>query len=355
MSAQGPSKPEGPAGRRPRRRPEAAPRDREARAFAVVDTAADAIITVDDAGRIESFNPAAESMFDCPAADVLGEAIITLIPCWDGLELPAVGGLAPGVHREVLGRSRAGRTFPIELAVSEFHLADRRILGLIARGLSPRRALERAVLEAGIRERQQIGGDLHDRVGQELTGLGYLAAGLAQQLGELPQAETCRRITDGIGRLLGEVRGVIRRLVPVPKDPHGLASALAELAVFAGENPGIPCRFVCEGAVPIDDHTTATYLYLLARESALNSAKYAHAKNIEIRLQGDGSRITLEVLDDGAGAGAGREAGVPPDTDLHIARYGAGAGDGRPAVEGDDRTATRVTCIPPRPGGDRHG
>jgi PAS domain S-box-containing protein len=359
MSAQRPSRPGEPANRRPRpqvadrRGSEAARHDREARARAILDTAADAIITVDEAGRIESFNPAAESMFDCSAAEVIGEAITALIPGWDRDEFPgapdAGGTPVPGVHREVLGRApRAGRTFPIELAVSEFRLAGRKISTLIARGVSRRRALESRMLEASTREQQRIGGDLHDRVGQELTGLGYLAAGLTQQLDSQPQAEICRRITDGLGRLVGEVRGAIRGLSPVPKDPHGLASALAGLAERLEEDLGTACRFVCEGAVPIDDHGVATYLYLLARESARSSVQHAHARNIEIRLRGDGDRITLEVVDDGVGTGP--EPCVFPILGLQVLRYRAG-----PAVEGGDRTGTRLTCTRPRPGGDRHG
>ena len=85
-----------------------------------------------------------------------------------------------GVGREVQGRRKDGSLFPLELAVSEVgHLG---LFTGILRDISRRKALERQVVESAAQEEQRIGRELHDSVGQELTGLGMMAGALARRL-----------------------------------------------------------------------------------------------------------------------------------------------------------------------------
>src|SRR5262249_49963626 len=157
-----------------------------------------------------------------------------------------------------------GTTFPIDLVISEIELDHRQVYTIIARNMSDRRRLEREVLEASAREQQRISRDLHDRVGQELTGLGYLATSLSQELGSRPQAKVGAKIAAGIQHVVGEVRTAIRGLTPVSPDSHGLMTALEELAARTHERIGIPCRFVCPKPVALEDNAMATHLYMIA-------------------------------------------------------------------------------------------
>ena len=126
-------------------------RKAEERMRSVVNHVIDGIITIDERGIIESFNPAAEKTFGYPAAEVVGRNVKMLMP--EPYHSEHDGYLANyfrthkpkiiGIGREVEGLRSDGSTFPMELAVSEYHLAGRRYFTGIVRDITDRKRLER--------------------------------------------------------------------------------------------------------------------------------------------------------------------------------------------------------------------
>src|SRR5262249_35609349 len=156
-------------------------RDRQARLQAILNTAADAIITIDHRGIIQSVNSAAEHMFGYAAAEMIGQNVKMLMPApyreaHDGYlarYLQTGEKHILGINREVEARRKDGSVFPADLAVSEIeHL---KLFTGIHRDLTERKQLEREVVEAASLEQRRIGQDLHDSVAQELTALNLLA------------------------------------------------------------------------------------------------------------------------------------------------------------------------------------
>src|SRR5262249_107496 len=169
----------------------------EARMQAVVETAADAVFTFDAEGVVESVNRAGEAMFGLPASDVIGQPLGRLLAPPFSHEFAAAlkpylekgPGPTRPAGRVIVGRRKDGSTFPVEMAVSRVATGDGRLFTALLRDISERRELEREVLEISSFERQQIGQDLHDTTGQVLSGLSYLARGLAAGLKEKGAAE----------------------------------------------------------------------------------------------------------------------------------------------------------------------
>ena len=116
----------------------------------VLDHVIDGIITIDEHGTVESFNPAAEKIFGYRADEVLGKNVNMLMPEpyhgeHDGYLANDFRSGPPkiiGISREVIGRRSDGSTFPMDLAVSEFHLSDRRFFTGIVRDITERKQLE---------------------------------------------------------------------------------------------------------------------------------------------------------------------------------------------------------------------
>jgi PAS domain S-box-containing protein len=128
----------------------------EERMRSVVNHVVDGIITIDEHGTVESFNPAAERIFGYAAEEVVGQNINLLMP--EPFHSQHDGHLADylrtgqariiGIEREVVGRQKDGSTFPMDLAVSEFHLGQRRCFTGIVRNISERRRAESELRES---------------------------------------------------------------------------------------------------------------------------------------------------------------------------------------------------------------
>src|SRR5712691_7404454 len=135
---------------------EAVLRDSEARTHAILQTAVDGIITIDDRGIVESFNPAAERLFGYTAAEVIGQNISMLMPSpyreeHDGYiarYLQTGEQKIIGIGREVRGQRRDGTTFPMALAVSEVRLDGSRMFTGIVHDLTARVQAEEALRRA---------------------------------------------------------------------------------------------------------------------------------------------------------------------------------------------------------------
>ena len=128
----------------------------EARNRAIMDSASVALITADEDGFIESFNPEADRLFGYQAAEVTGQAIALLVPAFH--ERDGAG------QRELTGVRRGGETFSLDLAVSDMRLGDRRLLIISVRDLTERKRAEARLNQAQKMETvgQLVGGVAHD-------------------------------------------------------------------------------------------------------------------------------------------------------------------------------------------------
>jgi signal transduction histidine kinase len=189
-------------------------------------------------------------------------------------------------------------------------------------------------------ERQQLGRQLHDTLGQQLTAIGVLAATVRERRGsDSAQAEVADKLEAGIDEAKQQIRSVLKGLIPVDVDAHGLRIALEELANETAALFRISCRFECDDALSIDDNFAATQLYLVAREAVQNAARHAKASHIAIKLQ-DSDGLHLSVEDDGRG--------LPQDVDknaglgLRIMHYRSDLVGGKLQIDSHDGRGTRV-------------
>ncbi len=132
-----------------RKQAEAALRDNEARLSAILDTAAEGIITIDEHGSIESINLAAQKIFGYTDAEAVGRNVSMLRPAPEGgppgSSLPPGPAKIIGIGREVLGRRQDGSTFPMDLSISDVELAAHRIVTWFIRDLTERMQAEQAL------------------------------------------------------------------------------------------------------------------------------------------------------------------------------------------------------------------
>jgi PAS domain S-box-containing protein len=336
-----------------RKRDEGRLRQGEARMQAILNTAADAIITMDIHGMVQSVNPAGERMFGYAAAEMIGHNVGLLMPSpyreeHDGYltrYLQTGERHIIGVGRDLEARRKDGSIFPVHLVVSE--LEDRKLFTGILRDMTEYKRLERAVVEIASQQQQRIGQDLHDSVAQELTALSLLAMDLAETIGTDPANESkiIELMKQGLKRSQEELRDVLRGLLPVALDGEGLMAALAELASRTQHQAKVVCNFDCAQPVSLTDHLAATHLYLIAQEAVHNAVKHARPRMVRISLHADGELI-LKIKDDGLGIGTGKK--MSGGLGLRIMRNRAAIVGATVTVAPAEPKGTVVTCTLPR-------
>lgn len=276
---------------------------------AVLETAVDAILIIDDTGLIQTFNRAAEQMFGYGRGEVVGQNISILMPepysaQHDGYinrYLATGEARIIGIGREVVGQRRDGSTFPIELAVSEVIDGDRRTFTGIIRDLSERRQLELEMLDVSEREQQRIGHELHDGLCQELSGISFAVRAL-QQKAEVYQSvdpAEVATVTSLLQDAVRHTRGLARGLRPVDPQPNGLYVALGQLAIDESERLGISCRFEAPDIVEVRPPSTATHLYRIVQEAVREAVDYGKADRVVIALAQRRRSIVVSITDNG--------------------------------------------------------
>lgn len=199
--------------------------------------------------------------------------------------------------------TKDGTMIPIDVSARSFIYQDRVTIISIGRDVRERRKLEQEVLSISEQERQRIGRDMHDDLGQMLTGVGLMAKNLASSLKsqEIEEADEAQEIADMIKEADERARALARGLVPVNVQSNGLDSALEELTKESEKIYDINIDYTNDCSIELHDNSSAIHLYRIAQEAINNAIKHGKTTNIEVELNESGGQIMLRVDDNGNG------------------------------------------------------
>jgi signal transduction histidine kinase len=164
-----------------------------------------------------------------------------------------------------------------------------------------RRELEQEVLRIGEQERHRIARDLHDDLGQQLTGVAILARALATRLSvrEMPEANEARELGELVQGAISQSVALARGLDPMTEFGTDLPAALEALAQDGERRFRIRCGFRQRGDLPELNGSVAEHLYRVAQEAMTNAVKHGPASRVDIELRGEGGSLELTVTNDG--------------------------------------------------------
>ncbi len=220
----------------------------------------------------------------------------------------------------------SGRTRRIEAAVKERTQELEQANQTIETTMQERIRLEGEILDISEREKRQVGQDLHDSLGQKLTGAAFLSRALARHLEEIePGAkEQAARINEIIKESVAQVRRMARGLSPVELGEDGLTGALQRLATETSGVYGVNCLFhhADEPHHAASNPKTAPQIYAIAMEAVNNAVRHGAAKEIIIELRSGDGAGRLVVEDDGCGFDPAKT--IADGMGLRIMRYRAG-------------------------------
>lgn len=204
--------------------------------------------------------------------------------------------------------------------------------------------LQRRVLDVVSQEQRRIGQDLHDGIGQEITGLIMMSDTLVEQLARSDRSEVqiARKILDRLASTAQQVRQTSRGLVSFETDNLGLAGALKNLAKQFNETGRVQCSYSGPSEVDVANNSVATELFRIAQEAVANAVKHAKATEVSIIVQQSNGEITLRVTDNGVGMVETNPAET--GSGLRIMRHRASIAGGEFTIMESEDGGTVIHC-----------
>jgi PAS domain S-box-containing protein len=320
---------------------------------AILNTLDTLIVVQDLDGKVVRCNDACEKVFGRSTGELVGRDTKALFASPEAEHFRAMlaeahtGRLAEKVETHL--PSASGATRVISWSAATLADASGKIVHTIAAGVdvTESQRLEKAVLEISAREQRRIGQDLHDGLGQYLTGVAFIGKVLEQKLAERAQAEAAdaKKIVLMVNDAIHQTRELSRGLHPVESDAQGLMSALEQLASEVENRFAIVCQLMCQAPILIYNEDVATHCYWIVQEAVNNAIKHGQPKRIEIVLERTAAGTTMKVIDNGTGVpkGAARGGGMG----LQIMNYRAKMIGGSVQVDPGLNGGTIVTCYLP--------
>ena len=178
---------------------------------------------------------------------------------------------------------------------------------LTVRDVTELRGLEGALLDIATSERQRLCGDIHEGLGQHLTGIGlYLQSiNLSRGRGAAAGPESLDKVIELVNAAVDQVRALARGLSPLEVVHRSLESALRVLAADVQRQFGIPMRLTADidGASLTD--LEADHLYRIVQEAVLNACRHGRGTAVDVNVRVREAQLTLVVADDGIGIAEG--------------------------------------------------
>jgi PAS domain S-box-containing protein len=299
-----------------------------------VNSVMDAIVAVDEQMNITMFNPSAEAMFGLEASKAMGQSLEILMP--ERLRAvhkvhtevfsssqTASRSMAP--QMEIFGMRSDGTEFPLESTISHTLIGGKMQMTAVLRDVTERRKVETELRMANSQlrelsvslqsvreeERKRISRELHDDLGQQLTGLKLSLSWLGSRLKEgkataVDDVDEMRRQMDSA---IGSVRRIAAELRPRVLDDLDFAEALSWQTQEFFKHSGIQIKLDLPDAGRVRDDAIATTLFRIVQEALTNVVRHAHAEKVLVSLHYSDGYLNLLISDTGRGFDTSAAAG----------------------------------------------
>ncbi|MHC4133262.1 MAG: PAS domain-containing sensor histidine kinase [Planctomycetota bacterium] len=274
---------------------------------AAVRNSNDAITVQDLEGNIISWNFGAERIYGYKEVEAIKMNISRIIPDHKQDEMMSLTRrVLKGENIEFFETQRLAKNNRVlDISLTATLLKDENgkpfAITTTERDITERRFLEKEILDITERERELIGQEMHDGMGQVLTGIAVKCKGLALKLKgksseEMKDALTISKLAN---KAIAQTRDLAKMLYPVDIETGGLVSALKTLASNAEKTMGVTCRFQSGKSVSVRNLVEAKQIYRIVQEAITNAIKHGKATNINIKLHLTKKGTVLSIENNG--------------------------------------------------------
>jgi signal transduction histidine kinase len=204
----------------------------------------------------------------------------------------------------MLFRRRDGSQFSGEVLSAGIELSGEKKILVVVQDVSERKQLESEIIEIANRERRRLGADLHDGIGQELTGISLMLRSLAKRAGvaAFDGAQDLNEIIALVNHAIQSTRQMALGISPVTLERGGLLPALESLVGWARDSYNLHVRLRLFVRSPLRiGESAAAHLHLITQEAINNAVRHGRARSVVVTLRTSRTLLSLSITDDGVG------------------------------------------------------
>lgn len=196
------------------------------------------------------------------------------------------------------GRVKDPHTGSIQFRIAVTNITEQKHAEKQLKALTKRRFMEKEILDITERERELIGDELHNGIGQVLTGIALKCKGLGMKM--KGESSAALEISNLANKAISQIRDTAKMLYPVDIEPDDLVTALQSLSSNAEKILDVRCRCLCDKSVSINNIVEAKQIYRIVQEAITNAVRHGKAHHINISLHRLANKKTsLSIENDG--------------------------------------------------------
>lgn len=303
------------------------------------------ILVLNQDSSVKYANPAIEKLTGYPAKDLIGQKLPSEWQNKYELNNAINGELKKS---EIIIKNKNGKKSHIIINFAPVYTENKfKYLLAIWVDISLQKELQKQILDISDKERIRIGTDLHDGIGQYLTGISYLLSAVNEKVNNNEQVskDELSKIIKMIDETKTHMRMISKGLVPVYNLKNGLMLAIQELCGNIEYVYGVKCPFACNINLEIKNNSTSTHIYYIILEAITNSIKHGNATKIIVEIKTKKEDLLISILDNGTGINnsPNKNSGIGMD----LMRYRADLISGEITFKPGKNGGTRVSCMIP--------
>jgi len=196
---------------------------------------------------------------------------------------------------------------------------------IIFTDISAYKEIERKVIGISEETKRRVGQELHDDLGQHLTGIAFMSEALSRGLKNQnhPDAQNAAKVTAMVNQAISKTRDLAHGLYPVEIEETGLYAMLQQLAHNVESLYQISCKFICAEEDVTGDSLTTINLFRISQEAISNAIKHGKATKIILKMTAKPELTMLEISDNGCGIDHSKTQGDKSGLGMHTMQYRA--------------------------------